>query len=724
MRRMGRKTRASLTLAALAGIAPGAAAPRCARADERVGPSMAVVLQLPDAAESPRERLVVALALEDTAAVERILEDKKIPAALAHWHRARIAQERKKWGRGRAEWKAAARAWKRTPSSLRELLPAFERDYVEGMARCGDLAAARRALRHPRASHREDARWQALDGWLRLEEGDVSNALLRLEGAWQRAGRLERKDPVFARRALAQLAAGDTFSAAESWLDYVEGLRRGGERQWAARFWEENPGLERAIRRAGRRTRAARWLAGLARREEAFELAAEAWRQDSGTEAQEGYLLAAEQLYRLRRHAELSRWLQQTPAAEWDAQARARLAAYPWGVRRRAGASEEIARGFERVAGEFAGTDRAVEAEWEAAWMWELSGHPRRAEEHFLHYAREHPKAPFARAAALRAIYLPLLQGNRQQVLKRARVLEPALGDGPEEAAAQWLAARSAQALGRKEEAEDWWRRLRRRHPDSPYLVPPPARPSASKAVFASATNNVITCLYENQLEAFEKLAEALAIPDLFAPRRKPWRTARALLGWGFFPEGEFLLQRAAADRGHDAASALRATALAWQAGRPARQAREAWWLTKRLAKRREDLGEWLDQVAWPTPYAGALLPEAARWHLPPGLLWSVMRRESFYEAEVVSRAGAWGLLQVLPTTARRMAHRLDEDPGSAGLRLLDPRENLHYGCAYLAGLLQEFGGDPYQALAAYNAGESNARRWRSRMAPGDPSRN
>jgi soluble lytic murein transglycosylase len=97
------------------------------------------------------------------------------------------------------------------------------------------------------------------------------------------------------------------------------------------------------------------------------------------------------------------------------------------------------------------------------------------------------------------------------------------------------------------------------------------------------------------------------------------------------------------------------------------------------------------------------------------------MRRESFYEADVISRANAYGLMQLLPKTAQQMADRLGEGELGDPRGLLDPRRNLRLGSEYLAKLLEESEGDVYQALASYNAGESNGVRWKERLVEDSP---
>jgi len=99
-------------------------------------------------------------------------------------------------------------------------------------------------------------------------------------------------------------------------------------------------------------------------------------------------------------------------------------------------------------------------------------------------------------------------------------------------------------------------------------------------------------------------------------------------------------------------------------------------------------------------------------------LALSIARRESEFNPDVISGAGAIGLMQVMPRTGREMAGRLglafDE-----GRMLNDAGYNATLGAGYLAYLIEEFGANPVLIAAAYNAGPSRARRWSE--ANGDP---
>jgi soluble lytic murein transglycosylase-like protein len=109
-----------------------------------------------------------------------------------------------------------------------------------------------------------------------------------------------------------------------------------------------------------------------------------------------------------------------------------------------------------------------------------------------------------------------------------------------------------------------------------------------------------------------------------------------------------------------------------------------------------------------PPAYPRAVLDAADSEHVDPYLLWALMLQESGFDHGARSRAGAIGLLQLLPKTASRLAgHSVTADD------LTDPEENVRLAARYFAGLLREFG-EPRAAIAAYNAGEDAVRRWRS----------
>ncbi|MYH50451.1 MAG: transglycosylase SLT domain-containing protein [Gammaproteobacteria bacterium] len=119
-----------------------------------------------------------------------------------------------------------------------------------------------------------------------------------------------------------------------------------------------------------------------------------------------------------------------------------------------------------------------------------------------------------------------------------------------------------------------------------------------------------------------------------------------------------------------------------------------------------------LVRAAYPLPYRDIIFDEAAKREVDPFLMAALMRQESAFDAEIVSSAGAVGLMQVMPETGRELALREGPRPFSpAALRVADV--NLHLGSRYLAQMLARYDGQLPLVLSAYNAGPSRANRWR-----------
>ncbi|MGF7163171.1 soluble lytic murein transglycosylase [Rhodoligotrophos appendicifer] len=100
-----------------------------------------------------------------------------------------------------------------------------------------------------------------------------------------------------------------------------------------------------------------------------------------------------------------------------------------------------------------------------------------------------------------------------------------------------------------------------------------------------------------------------------------------------------------------------------------------------------------------------------------PALMYGVIRQESEFNPVAVSGAGARGLMQIMPDTARLVArqHRQPFQPA----KLTDPTYSLALGTAHLSDLVDGFGGSYIMTLVAYNAGPRRVSEWNSRF--GDP---
>jgi soluble lytic murein transglycosylase len=118
----------------------------------------------------------------------------------------------------------------------------------------------------------------------------------------------------------------------------------------------------------------------------------------------------------------------------------------------------------------------------------------------------------------------------------------------------------------------------------------------------------------------------------------------------------------------------------------------------------------WYLRARYPLKYEAIIQGHARNYRLEPALLAAVIYRESKFDAHAGSKAGAIGLMQLTPATAKGIALR------TGGTRfevsdLYDPELNVRYGAWYLRHLLDLFHGDVRKALAAYNGGRANVER-------------
>jgi soluble lytic murein transglycosylase len=119
----------------------------------------------------------------------------------------------------------------------------------------------------------------------------------------------------------------------------------------------------------------------------------------------------------------------------------------------------------------------------------------------------------------------------------------------------------------------------------------------------------------------------------------------------------------------------------------------------------------WYYRLRYPLSYEEIVRGHARNYDLEPTLLAAVIYQESKFDADAKSDAGAVGLMQLQPETAKGIALRT----GGSRFRvedLTDPEINVRYGSWYLRHLLDKYG-DEETALAAFNAGQGNVDSWR-----------
>ncbi len=116
-------------------------------------------------------------------------------------------------------------------------------------------------------------------------------------------------------------------------------------------------------------------------------------------------------------------------------------------------------------------------------------------------------------------------------------------------------------------------------------------------------------------------------------------------------------------------------------------------------------------QMIFPRPYWDAITSYSQANGLEPYLVASLIRQESEFNPGAVSRANAYGLMQLLPSTAKSIAKK----EGNKHLQtsdLLNPTVNIQLGTRDLKQTIDRYGGEVQYALASYNAGDTPVRQW------------
>jgi soluble lytic murein transglycosylase len=117
-------------------------------------------------------------------------------------------------------------------------------------------------------------------------------------------------------------------------------------------------------------------------------------------------------------------------------------------------------------------------------------------------------------------------------------------------------------------------------------------------------------------------------------------------------------------------------------------------------------------EVIFPLTYWDAIRRNSATHSLDPYVMAALIAQESTFDPSAHSTANAWGLMQLVPSTGRKLARDVGIRRFSTSL-LTNADVNIRLGMLYFSRLVEQFGGT-YYALASYNAGESRVVRWKS----------
>ncbi|MDO6354240.1 lytic transglycosylase domain-containing protein [Caloramator sp. CAR-1] len=116
-------------------------------------------------------------------------------------------------------------------------------------------------------------------------------------------------------------------------------------------------------------------------------------------------------------------------------------------------------------------------------------------------------------------------------------------------------------------------------------------------------------------------------------------------------------------------------------------------------------------KIFYPIKYSEYVVKYSKKYNVDPYLIYALIKAESNFDEFALSHKGAVGLMQITPNTGRYISNLLKEK-NYKDADLFDPEKNIKYGVFYFKKLYNDFGNDLNLALAAYNAGEGNVRKW------------
>lgn len=329
-----------------------------------------------------------------------------------------------------------------------------------------------------------------------------------------------------------------------------------------------------------------------------------------------------------------------------------------------------------------------------------------RAEAIFRELYDRYPRGTYAQRAAWKSGWAAY---RKNQYADTVRIFERAASDFPRaDYRPAWLywAGRAHEALGEPELAAERFTLTAADYANSYYGRLATARLDETVVARVTAARIAVdasTAAVDQQLPANGVVVRALLGAEMYDDALNELRFAQRV--WGDSPAIEATVawarqQQARTETGMRRFQLLRGAINTMRRAYP-----------QFMAAGGEELPREVLTVIYPIAYWDLIRKHAQANGLDPYLVAALVAQESTFVADVRSAANAYGLMQLMPSTARMYARKLKMRYSS---RLLtDPEANIRMGTAYLADKIREFG-DLHLVLASYNAGETPVRRWRS----------
>ncbi len=348
----------------------------------------------------------------------------------------------------------------------------------------------------------------------------------------------------------------------------------------------------------------------------------------------------------------------------------------------------------------------APEALWQAAMAYERRGRHSDARKLFIALAKAYPKSTYADQAAWRAGFA-LYQTRQYTAASKAflRLSRQTTASHLRDQGYYW-AGKCYQKLGQKAEARFWIDRASEGFPTSYYST-------RAHAILGKTENAYIEAPQPGEhLSVGQSYTPSAHIPKgdilasigLYRDAKHEYDRARRIIGRNLFALDDLKLRYERVRAMHKALQ-ISAQIVMLERAQGISMTRTSF---RRL---------------YPTYYWGEINQIARKMDLDPNLMIAIMRQESAFNTTAISRAGARGLMQVMPQTGRDMA-RLVKLKNFSTQDLHDPHTSILLGAKHLSDHIKAFEKDKQRqlslALSAYNAGLDAAKRWAKRLTKQD----
>nr|WP_240359917.1 transglycosylase SLT domain-containing protein [Pyxidicoccus trucidator] len=363
---------------------------------------------------------------------------------------------------------------------------------------------------------------------------------------------------------------------------------------------------------------------------------------------------------------------------------------------------------YERLAREFPDHSFADDGLFYAADLYVKTGRPKEAMARLDELARLYPQGDFLGEALFKAFWIARTSGVEDSGLSFLDRIEAQFAQADEsydvERARYWR-ARTMQEKGNIQGAAELFEKLAVDHPATYYGL-----------MARSQLATVDPARLERVSPEIFKVPEAASPWPLFAgPMGEDphFKAGVELYRLGF--NEAVASEMLAVNRSNQPAEAIRLLVLVLHEAGDERSAHAV----ARLALRKDLSGRITPQtrvvweVAYPNAFRELIEKHTSDAGVEPDLLQALMREESALDPKALSWAGALGLTQLMPSTAKNVARELKLKRFSVD-SLLQPDLNIRLGAHYLGGLLKKFKGHTPYAVGSYNAGPGAVNRWRS----------